>query len=146
MLSFIGCNKPLKQWQFEKELKLENVHPIGGAILNDELWLSDGDGNRLVKITEDGRVVDEIKGLERPMHIDVFDNMIFVPEYGKDVISVYNNKVRDSLVEIPLLDAPSGFSKYNKELAIADFYNNSIHFYNGSEWIKIGEKVLVKVS
>lgn len=140
LLIFIGCKQPIKKWQFEKELKLENVHPIGGAILNDELWLSDGDKNRLVQISENGEVLDEITGLERPMHIDSFENMLLIPEYGKDVISIYTNKVRDSLKNVPNLDAPAGISKYRNELAIADFYNNTIHYYNGESWLKIGEK------
>ena len=140
LLCLIGCKKPIKQWQFEKELKLNNVYPIGGAILNDEIWLADGDGNRLVKIDDNGAVIDEVRGLERPMHIDAFGNTLLVPEYGKDVISTYTNKVRDSIKGLPELDAPAGVFKYKKELAIADFYNSVVHYYDGVNWLKIGKK------
>lgn len=140
LLFFVGCKQSIKKWQFEKEMQLENVHPIGATILNNELWLSDGDGNRLVKINEKGKIIDEIGGLERPMHIDVFDNKLLIPEYGKDVISMYTNKVRDSLKGVPKLDAPASISKAGKETAIADFYNNRIHFYNGNNWLKVGKK------
>lgn len=140
VLFFIGCNQSPKKWQFEKELMLEDVHPIGGAVLNDELWLSDGDANRLVKINKEGVVMDEIIGLERPMHIDAFENVLLVPEYGKDVIATYTNKVRDSIKNLPKLDAPAGVSKYKEELAIADFYTNTIQYYDGVKWQKIGGK------
>ena len=136
----ISCKKTFKTWEFKKELKLTNVSPIGGVFLDEQLWISDGDGNRLLSIDNEGKVVDQILNIERPMHIDAFKETLLVPEYGKDVIAQYKNQVRDSLVNVPELDAPAAVSVYNKELAIADFYNNSIHFYNGSEWIKIGEK------
>jgi len=139
MLLF-SCKKNLKIWQFEREIKLNNVHPIGGVVFNNQLWISDGDGNRLVAINKEGEIIDQIVDLERPMHIDAFKETLFIPEYGKDVIAQYKNQVRDSLVNVPELDAPAAVSVYNKELAIADFYNNIIHFYDGNIWIKIGGK------
>lgn len=138
---FLGaCNQSPKVWEFEKELLLDNVHPIGIAVLNNAIWLSDGDGNRLVQIDEEGNIVDQIKGLERPMHIDVSEGTLLVPEYGKDIVALYAEKVKDSLKEVPKLDAPAGVSAYKKELAIADFYNNTVHYYNGEKWLKVGKK------
>jgi hypothetical protein len=38
------------------------------------------------------------------------------------------------------LDAPAGVSVYKNEVAIADFYNNRILFYNGTAWISFGKE------
>ena len=139
-MSFIGCKEPVKEWRFKRELKLKNVHPIGGVVLNNEVWLSDGDGNRVVKINKHGEILDEISNLERPMHIDGFSNTLLIPEYGKDIITLYTSKAPDSLKGMPELDGPAGISKFKNELAIADFYNNVVHYYNGEKLIKIGGK------
>ena len=136
---FQGCIEKPSSWEFDSEIKLDNVKPIGVAIINDTLWVSDGEGNRVVQIDEKGNILKEKKSLERPMHIANFKNGLAIPEYGKDVITLLE-KGNSKVLPTPELDAPAGIDFYKNAYAIADFYHHKIHFYNGSIWISFGEK------
>ncbi|GAK93924.1 cell surface protein [Nonlabens ulvanivorans] len=59
-----------QDWQFEKVIELDGINPIGIAMDGNDIFLSDGDHNRVVKISEDGSILFEMDGFERPMHID----------------------------------------------------------------------------
>ena len=144
LLSFIlilSCIKAERMsWQFTRVTTIPGVHPVGITSVNDTLWLSDTDNNRLVQLSNDGQVYKSVNNLDRPMHIDTFNGSLYVPEYGKDAISIYADSKFVSLQINDSLDAPAGISVYNKEIAIADFYNNTIHYFNGQKWRSFGEK------
>ncbi|WP_339336985.1 MULTISPECIES: NHL repeat-containing protein [unclassified Croceitalea] len=148
-----------KEWKLSNVVQLEGVNPIGIAELDGKLWLSDGDHNRLVQIDEKGNIEKTIDSLDRPMHIDAMNSLIYIPEYGADAISFVH--VEDSIalsvafeddkiiIAPDSLDAPAAVSVFkplNKEgkvsLAIADFYNNRILFMNedDEEWIFFGKE------
>jgi len=123
-----------------KTIQLDGVNPIGLTQVNGAIWLSDGDHNRLVKINNEGKITETIDSLDRPMHIDAIKGTIFIPEYGKDAIETVDKKGR-FVMKIPdSLDAPAGISVYEKERAIADFYNNRILYFDGSDWISFGKE------
>ncbi|WP_010520582.1 hypothetical protein [Aquimarina agarivorans] len=136
----VSCHQSRSDWELLKEHKLEQVRPIGIAVLQNKLWVSDGDHNRLLQIDTDGTILDQVSNFERPMHIATSKDILLIPEYGKDQITTYANGKLDQLTNLPELDAPAGVFKFNNELAIADFYNNAVHFFNGKNWIKIGKK------
>jgi DNA-binding beta-propeller fold protein YncE len=134
-----------KEWVFVETIQLDGVSPIGIAELDGKLWLSDGDHNRLVQIDSNGRIEQTVDSLERPMHIDVSENILFVPLYGSDEIFNYNPL--DQTRQLPVfdypkdsLDAPAGVSVLGKEKAIADFYNNRILYADGNKWISFGKE------
>ncbi|HET8737469.1 MAG TPA: NHL repeat-containing protein [Pricia sp.] len=142
---FLSC-QPKEEtttiWRHQKTLQLDSINPIGIAEANGNLWLSDGDHNRLVKIAPDGKILKTIDSLDRPMHIAVIDSTLFVPEYGKDAISIFGHKGRSQLLLNDSLDAPAGVSVYGSERAIADFYNNRILYTGGGDggWISFGKE------
>ncbi len=157
--ALISCKKEQKLpentiWQFVKTIALEGVNPIGIALDGDRIYLSDGDNNRIVVVDSTGNTLFIQDGFERPMHIDYgnaaavttqdtaiasqIKGALFVPEYGRDSIAVVRNNKNDYLVLKDSLDAPAAVSVFNNEIAIADFYNHRILYYNGSSWIKIG--------
>jgi len=77
---------------------------------------------------------------ERPMHIDIEKGTIYIPEYGSDQIIKYSNDEK-STMEVPdSLDAPAGIDIHNKEIAIADFYNHRIVYFNGKDWRTFGKE------
>lgn len=139
VILFQSCNKKTIVWEFETELKLDHIKPIGIAIVNDTLWVSDGEGNRIVQINKEGKILKEEKGFERPMHIANFKNGLAIPEYGKDVITILSHGL-SKVLPSPKLDAPAGIDFYKGAYAIADFYHHKIHFNNGEQWISFGEK------
>ena len=70
---FISCKEQQpaqKEWVLQSSPTIEGVNPIGITLLNNELWLSDGDHNRLVRINDEGIIDKIVDSLERPMHID----------------------------------------------------------------------------
>ena len=132
-----------KEWVLKKTVTLDGINPIGIAILQDTLWLSDGDHNRVVQINSEGKVLKSIDSLDRPMHIDAQSKDLFIPQYGNDLVlkqssDQYPQSLYDSSKDS--LEAPAGVSVYKKELAIADFYNNRILYYNGNDWISFGKE------
>lgn len=136
---FWSCNSQ-KKWHLKTSLTLQNVKPIGITSLNNEIWISDGDHNRLVKIDSKGNIKKEVSELERPMHIASYDNKIWIPEYGNDTIRKYVYGTLSTLEKAPKLDAPAGVWATKNNIAIADFYGHKVHYFNGEKWISIGEK------
>lgn len=133
-----------QEWVYNKTIKLDGVNPIGITIAQDQIWLSDGDHNRLVHIDNSGTILESISELDRPMHIDSDQRKIYIPEYGTDMIAtttigsweLFKKPWKDSL------DAPASISVYKDEIAIADFYNNRIVYQDltfGSEGKHEGE-------
>lgn len=129
-----------KEWVLEKSTILDGVNPIGIAEIGGQLWLSDGDHNRLVKVNDLGQITGTIDSLDRPMHIDAFEEVLYVPQYGSDNIATFSKGIQGAMALKDSLDAPAGISVLGKEKAIADFYNNRILYFNGNEWISIGKE------
>ncbi|WP_240642303.1 NHL repeat-containing protein [Nonlabens xiamenensis] len=143
-------------WEHQENIELKGINPIGIALDGNDIFLSDGDHNRIVKLSSEGEILMEMEGYDRPMHIDfgeanmeISENMsisllkeraLFIPEYGKDSIAVTRDNRKSYLVLQDSLDAPAGVSVYNDELAIADFYTNRILYYNGNEWTSFGKE------
>lgn len=159
VIGIISCEEKEtvpQEWQFEKVVTLEGINPIGIALNGNDIFLSDGDHNRIVKVGMDGQVIFEMTDFERPMHIDfgetdmeitdkvttsiLKERALFVPEYGRDSIAVMRDNKLDYLVIKDSLDAPAGISVFNNEIAIADFYTNRILYHNGKEWISFGKE------
>ncbi len=145
----VGCKQkkmekpPAERWQLEKVVDLKGVRPIGLVKVDDGFYLSDGDHNQVIFTDHDFVATGKkIQGLQRPMHLDtrVVDGSVqlLVPEYGRDSIaSIVNGKMR--YLTIPdSLDAPAAVSAQKDELAIADFYNNRILYYDGTDWKSYG--------
>lgn len=144
-LVFLGsCKKEVpKEWVYQKTLTLDGVNPIGIANVDNVIWLSDGDHNRLVQLDKDGTIEVTIDSLDRPMHIDGHNGLVYVPQYGNDMVElIYINTNgfdrKEFIIKNDSLDAPSSISVLNDEQAITDFYNNRILYRNEKGWISFG--------
>lgn len=143
VLTLVSCNTeaPIKTWQHTETIVLEGVNPIGLVATKDGFWFSDGDHNRMVHTDEKGTVITTLDSFQRPMHLDVFGEKLFIPEYGNDVITTIERDEKASIVLKDSLDAPAGISVFNKEMAIADFYNHRVLYSNnGEDYISIGSE------
>lgn len=129
-----------KEWSYQKTIKLDGVNPIGIAVADGKLWLSDGDHNRLVQIDADGKIAQSIDSLDRPMHIDAMNGTLFIPQYGNDKVETFDGKGRFEFKVADSLDAPAGVGLYKNEWAVVDFYNNRILFRKGEDWISFGKE------
>ncbi|WP_052188367.1 NHL repeat-containing protein [Cellulophaga sp. Hel_I_12] len=127
-------------WVFSSTIQLEGINPIGIAQVDEKLWLSDGDHNRVVQIDAQGKIEAFIDSLDRPMHIDALDGVLYIPQYGNDLIGRFAQGELTSIVIKDSLDAPAAISVFKQEKAIADFYNNRILYYNGTDWISFGKE------
>jgi len=138
--SISSCNNDTKEWSYVKTIDLGSTTPIGLTALEGHLWVSDGDNNQLVHLDSEGKVLFKEEGFERPMHIASDGKSIYVPEYGKDQITIFNGKERSQLNLVDSLDAPAGIHIEDGQIAIADFYNHRILFKNQNEWISFGKE------
>jgi len=140
LLFLFSCTKKEKTWQLAETIDLGQITPIGFTFQNNHIWIADGDHNQLVEINAKGEIQQIFSDFERPMHIDSEGETLYIPEFGADQIIKFINGQRQFL-EIPdSLDAPAGVALYKKEIAIADFYNHRILYFNGEDWISFGEE------
>ena len=128
------------QWKFVKSIDLNNVNPIGIVAQGDFLWLSDVDNNRIVKIDLNGKIIESFDGFQRPMHIAIQKDKVYVPEYTSDSLKV----LEDGKVSIYKLkekpDAIAGVSIDGNTVAVADFYNNRIILQQDNKVTIIGKE------
>lgn len=114
------------QWKFVKNIDLNNVNPIGIVAQENFLWLSDVDNNRIVKINLDGKIIESFDGFQRPMHIAIQKDKIFVPEYISDTVKIIENGIASIFVLKENTDAIAGIAVDGNTIAVADFYNHRI--------------------
>lgn len=132
LLVISGCheNKKKKQettnWKFSKEIPLENVSPIGIVSQNNFLWLSDVDNNRVVKADLDGNILEAFNGFQRPMHMAIKEDKIYVPEYTSDSLKIIENGKVSTYELKEKSDAIGGVAVNGNSVFIADFYNHQI--------------------
>jgi len=135
-----SCKNDTKEWSFVKTINLGSTTPIGLTAMEGHLWVADGDNNQLVHLDSEGKVLFIEKGFERPMHIASDGKSIYVPEYGKDQITIFKGKERSQLNLVDSLDAPAGIHIKDGLITIADFYNHRILFKNQDDWISFGKE------
>lgn len=129
------------QWKVTEHIAMDGVAPIGlAAASNGNLWISDGDHNRVLLVDQNGKMLREIAEIERPMHIHGTADEVFVPSYGSDEILRFANGERQSLEISEELDAPAAYHREGSKEAIADFYSNSILYKNGKTWKRLGKE------
>jgi 6-bladed beta-propeller protein len=134
LLFFIGiitlsaCEEKPKSWVYSHTINLGGIAPIGMIADGDEFWLSDVDGDRLVKIDKTGKILQEVTGLVRPMHIDGDSENIYIPQFGADNIVRWIMKSHkfDTIHTFSGLDAPGGVALGSGMITVADFFNHRV--------------------
>ncbi len=145
---FLSCGTvpsttvPTAAFELVETIDLDSIAPIGLAFYKGQLWVSDGDNNRLVALRKDGTMEQIIVGFDRPMHLDSDQDYLYIPEYGRDSIRLLaSNTPATYLAATPDLDAPSGISVLGKSIALADFYNHRVVYKDAQQqWQILGKK------
>lgn len=142
IVSLLSCNESKKAlWEFKETIKLpQEVRPLSIAIEGDEIWISDPEHNRSLKINRKGELLDSITDLQRPMNIDFFEEKLYVPEYLPDRILVITESTKDSLTLVNQLNAPASIDVTTSQIAIADFYQHRIVLKNKDAELVFGEE------
>lgn len=138
-LLFASCQGN-EQWKFSKEIKLNDIQPIGIDFEKGNLYLSDVKNNRLVQVNLDGKITKEYDSLQRPMHFSIDDGKIYVPEYLTDQIKILIDGKTEKLALPDTLDAPSGVAVKAGDIAVADFYNHRIILQINGKSTHIGKE------
>jgi DNA-binding beta-propeller fold protein YncE len=122
----ISCQQE-KNWNFSHKIALEeSARPLGIDWSQGNLWVSDPDNDRILRIDEKGNILEEILEVYRPMHIDLSENKLFIPNFYNDEISVYEDgNVRIESFDVAF-DAPSSISVLEGTIAVTDFYNHRL--------------------
>ncbi len=139
-LFFPGCQESQKEWRFENEIKLDDIKPLSVVVVEDQMWLTDVDQNRLVKTDIHGKPITFYPGLMRPMHISYTDYKYYIPEFLRDTITILED---EHFATMPLdveLDAPAGIDVVGNIKAIVDFYNHRLIVINNGKSSIIGKK------
>ncbi len=139
-ITLTACHTPPKSYKFHHSIDISGIAPIGMSWRQDTLWISDGDHHRLMGIDLTGKVLKEITGFERPMHIDSDESYMYVPSYGADSIyQVQGTNIFSMQITEPL-NTPAGIAVSGSNMAIANFYAHSVLYFDGETWMTIGEK------
>ena len=142
LLLFISsCKKVQKQWHFERKIMLPiESRPLALAKDGETIWFSDPDYFRLFRIDLNGRVLDSIIGIQRPMNIHSDKKSLYIPEFLTDTIWKYRNGRLNPLQIKKRPQAPAGVSVYGDTVAIADFYNHRIIIQTADTSVTIGKQ------
>ncbi len=147
LIAAISCESGQKEkeksaeWQFIEQIQLdESIRPLSIAKSGDTLWVSDPDNHRVVAIDRQGKTLHTLNDLERPMHIEINNKGLLIPNFAVDSISVYTKNTLEKVTIKDSLDAPSGISVQEDVMAIADFYNHRIVLANNDKNLVIGSK------
>ena len=140
LISCTGNQKNKIVWKYNNTISLNDIAPIGIVAQGDFLWLSDVDHNQLVKINQDGQLLEKLKDFERPMHLAIFQNKIYIPEYTTDKIWILENGSRSKYSLKTKTDAIAGVSVDQTRIAFADFYNHRVVLQQGDDATIIGKE------
>ncbi len=140
LLSVSACEISMPKWEETGVIDLGDVTPIGLAMQGESLWIADGDHNQIVAVDLKGNRKQTVADFERPMHLAEEKGVLYIPEYGSDQIIKFQDGTRTVLEMPDSLDAPAGVDVVNNEIAIADFYNHRIVFFDGKEWLTFGKE------
>jgi DNA-binding beta-propeller fold protein YncE len=127
VILFVNCNEKDKEWVFDRKIELpEKSRPLALAKIGEEIWFSDPENFRLLKVDLKGTVLDSLVGIKRPMNIDTDNGKLYVPEFLTDTVWVFENgnKMPLSINAKPV--APAALFVKGDTLAVADFYKHSI--------------------
>jgi DNA-binding beta-propeller fold protein YncE len=126
-LLLFSCREEDKKWTFNGKIELpEKARPLALVKTGDDLWFSDPEQFRLLKIDLSGKVLDSIVDIKRPMNIDFDEGKLYVPEFLTDTIWVFENGNKSSLSLNAKPQAPAGLNVNGDTIAVADFYNHMI--------------------
>lgn len=145
-LLLFSCNENKKkteevsEWQFVKTIPLGDIAPLGIVVQDNFLWLSDVDNNRVVKINLDGKIIESFDGFQRPMHIAIQEDKIYIPEYASDTVKIIENGTVSALTLKENTDAIAGIDVNVNIFAVADFYNHRIIFQQDDKVTIIGKE------
>lgn len=135
---FAGCSK--SEWKSSGSIILKGIAPIGLAISNNQIWISDGDNNRVVVSDFDGAISKEYDDIDRPMHIEEYKGGVFVPSYMSDHVIEITGTLIDTIEVEEELEAPAAVSVSDDHMVIADFYNNRLVIKDNNSTRSIGKK------
>jgi len=136
-----SCQRKKLEWSFDKKIVLdESVRPLGLANGSYGIWISDPDNDRVININEDGETQQTIDELNRPMHIEMDQDRLLIPNFSVDSITIYNQGIFRMLSIADSLDAPSGISTLDGVTAIADFYNHRVLLVRDGDVVQIGSE------
>lgn len=140
ILVLLGCNQTPKEWKFKEKIMLNGINPLGILVDGKGMWLSDVDRNRLVHTDMRGNIDFTQNELQRPMHISMENEKVFIPEFLDDRISTLSRNLLDSLQIDSDLDAPAGIDISGNVQVIVDFYNHQLVLVVNGKTSIIGEK------
>ncbi len=131
-----------KTWNFVKNIPLDSFGIISIAQAGGgNFWLSDADNNQLILTDKDGKVLEVKTGdFDRPMHLSKNANALLIANYGSDNLLSFQNGKIEKISFSEKFDAPSGVDKSGEKVAVADFYNHRIVYFDGQKNLTFGKK------
>lgn len=141
LLLISGCERTKEQWQFERKIILpKEARPLALAMDGEAIWFSDPDYFRLYKIDLNGKVLDSITRIQRPMNIHMDKQTLYIPEFLTDTIWQYKKGKTSPLKINKRPQAPAGVSVYGDTILVADFYNHRVIVQTPNHSYTIGKQ------
>lgn len=138
LILFLSSCSVYQDWKPHSSIDLGQGTPIGLTILQNDLYLSDGNHQQLQVVDLGSGEIRTVKGFDRPMHLESDEGTVWVPEYTASRVGSCCAGMIDSILND--IDTPASISKQKNKYAIAEFYRNEITYFNGTKTLKIGQK------
>lgn len=137
----ISCQSENGQprWIYQKTIQLDSISPVGIALLNGNLLLSDVDNNRLILADTSFTAISIYSTAERPMHLNQHQGKVLIPLYLAD--EVLHTEGEDIFTEQKIAIKPDGISAIDaaeEMLAYTGFYNHKLYIEKGKTQITKG--------
>jgi len=145
LVVLVGCKDSVKkekqEWVFYRKIELpKESRSLALAKTGDDIWFSDPENHRLLKIDLKGNVLDSLVGIKRPMNIDLDNGKLYVPEFLTDTIWIYENGDKKPLELGAKPKAPAGLAAKGDTIAVADFYNHRVILQIGKKVSYLGKE------
>lgn len=139
MISCQSENRQPLRWVYQKTVQLDSISPVGIALLNGNLLLSDVDNNRLILADTSFTAISKHSPAERPVHLNQHQGKVLIPLYLED--EVLQTEGEGILSEQKIAIKPDGISAIDAAgeiLAYTGFYNHKLYIEKGNTLITQG--------
>jgi hypothetical protein len=139
-LVFYSCSPAAPQWKFKERVVIEAIHPYGVAWHDGELHCSSREGNMIIILNKDNRIVKRIDEYTSPMRLNTSGNSLIITEFEGNRVALRAGEETLFYPLVQRLDGPMAAAFLRNTIAIADYNKHRVVYYKGSENKTFGEE------
>ncbi|MDX1686183.1 MAG: hypothetical protein R3275_13175 [Saprospiraceae bacterium] len=129
----LSCGSNTLQWEYRERIITQDINPYGIAPHNGEIAISGPDQNLIMHISKEKIVYKEIKDYLEPRRLNYVDGILIIPESKTGRIVLRNDGESYYYPLTVKADAPMAAVHKASRIAIVDYNNHRIIYFDGEE-------------